>query len=168
MSLNKINSPNFDNDISNFDNDISQDSLRQRLNDRFNNCFPAKVKNQECVDRTLDIILRFLVSSDTTLKVNFKNPFQRKIVYAICDDFTFNTKTNAPIRNVFVFYQKEENIIRNGKSSSVICRCTVSNVDDDTDDPYGGTYSDDLECDICEGTGYVRNYRSVSILLRKI
>lgn len=150
-------------DICKYILNILHSLLRQSLYDTYNKKITDKAIDQFHVDTTIDLIFSFLTNDKESQWIcrtfcgeqrltrldNRKitlNDFQRKIVYELCFRTDFDIK-----------FEKSSKTIYQG-GSKTICDCGS----------IGKTYLyGEHICETCEGSGYVRSFRCVNILLRK-
>lgn len=90
--------------------------------------------------------------------INFSifNRFQRKIIYLLCKPFNLSyTKTF---------------VLRHQGGSKTECRCGSSGKNNKYYDCYSYTAeqsSESEDCEVCEESGYVRNFRTTHLVIKK-
>jgi hypothetical protein len=125
--------------------------------------FPDPTKNQSYVDQTLRTIYRFLIGNQNNIRVDSKlNAFQRKILYETSKETNLGFKC------------RKEVLEHTQGGSTTKCKCGASgkgssfyNYEDwhsyssDSDDNSG-------PCEVCDESGYVRNFRRTTVYLEKV
>jgi hypothetical protein len=135
--------------ILNLIHDLLNNDLRLKYNERF----PQKTKYQKYVDKTLIYLSSFIISDQSSITFSKLNNFERKIIYLLCKPF------NLSYTRTFTKHHQG--------GSKTECRCGADGKNNHNYSYYDEQSSESEDCEVCEESGYVRNFVITHLQIKK-